>query len=114
MKEPLVRDGSAFHPPTDILVADLSVRGAWQPQVTALFDVRIVDTDAPSYLGKFPEAVLKDAEREKKNKFPKACEERHASFTPSVCQLMVLLGLKCGPDTSTKWDRSYASTLYWV
>ena len=82
MKEPLVRDGSASHPPTDTLVADLSIRGAWQPQVTALFDVRIVDTDAPSYLGKSPEAVLKAAEREKKNKYARACEDQHASFTP--------------------------------
>lgn len=78
MKEPLVRDGSASHPPTDTLVADLSIRGAWQPQVTALFDVRIVDTDAPSYLGKSPEAVLKAAEREKKNKYARACEDQHA------------------------------------
>ena len=41
VKEPLVRDGSASHPPMDTLIADLSIRGAWQPQVTALFDVRI-------------------------------------------------------------------------
>ena len=88
MKEPLVRDGNASHPPTDTLVADLSIRGAWQPQVTALFDVRIVDTDAPSYLGKSPEAVLKAAEREKKNK------DQHASFTPLCVSIDGLLGLK--------------------
>ena len=80
MKEPLIKDGSASHPPTDTLVADISIRGAWQPQVNALFDVRIVDTDAPSYLEKSAEAFLKTAEREKKNKYARACEDRHASF----------------------------------
>ena len=31
------------------LVADLSIRGIWQPQRVALFDIRVIDTDAPSY-----------------------------------------------------------------
>eukprot|EP00731_Ephydatia_muelleri_P037188 Em0412g4a len=31
------------------LVADLGVRGVWQPQTQALFDVRVIDTDAPSH-----------------------------------------------------------------
>ena len=31
------------------LVADLGVRGMWQPQTEALIDVRVVDTDAPSH-----------------------------------------------------------------
>ena len=28
----------------------LSVRGVWQPQATTFFDVRVVDSDANSYL----------------------------------------------------------------
>ena len=31
---------------TTALVADLSVRGVWIPQAEALFDIRVVDTDA--------------------------------------------------------------------
>ena len=31
------------------LVADLGVRGVWQPLSEALFDIRVVDTDAQSY-----------------------------------------------------------------
>ena len=38
---------------TEGLVADLAVRGVWQQQCTTL-DVRIVDTDAPSYSNKPP------------------------------------------------------------
>jgi len=32
---------------TTTLIADLSVRGVWQPQGEALFDVLATDTDAP-------------------------------------------------------------------
>ena len=32
----------------DKLNGDLQVREVWQPQVNAVFDVRVVDTDAPS------------------------------------------------------------------
>ena len=49
----------------DTLVTDLRVRGVWQPQVDALFDVRVVDTDVPSYQGRTPQAVLHAAETEK-------------------------------------------------
>ena len=30
------------------LIADLAVCGVWQAQCDALFDIRVVDTDAPS------------------------------------------------------------------
>ena len=46
VKEPVVRDGSAG---ADALIADLCVRGVWGPQTEALFDIRVVDTDARSY-----------------------------------------------------------------
>ena len=43
IREPVVHDGDADGPG---LIADLGVRGVWQPQGEALFDVRVVDTDA--------------------------------------------------------------------
>ena len=42
---------------TDALIDDLGVRGVWQFQSMALFDIRIVDTDAMSYLSHSPAAV---------------------------------------------------------
>jgi len=39
-------------------------RGVWQPQTEALFDIRVVDTDARSYCGRTPTAVLCSAEVE--------------------------------------------------
>ena len=48
-KEPIVKeaDESSGSP---ALVADLSVRGVWVPQAEVLFGVRVIDTDAQSYL----------------------------------------------------------------
>ena len=44
------------------LVADFVVQGVWQHQVTALFNIRVTDLDAPSYLDKSPQSVLATAE----------------------------------------------------
>ena len=37
---------------------DLGIRGVWQPQVEALSDVRVIDTDAPSHCHRAPNAIL--------------------------------------------------------
>ena len=50
------------------LVADFGVRGIWQPQAEALFDVCVVDTDAQSYAHRPVKDVLAAAEREKKRR----------------------------------------------
>ena len=59
------QNGSTSDPPSETLVADIGVRRVWKPQVTALFNIRIVDTDAPSYSGKSTQTVLRTVEREK-------------------------------------------------
>ena len=65
LREPVVRESD------DILgilalIADLSVRGVWQPQTAVLFNVCIVDTDTQSYLSCSVCAILSSAEQEKK------------------------------------------------
>ncbi|KAL5481503.1 hypothetical protein EMCRGX_G021677 [Ephydatia muelleri] len=48
VREPIVQDADdANGRPT--LIADLSIRGVWQPQTVALLDVRVIDTNAQSY-----------------------------------------------------------------
>ena len=49
--EPIVCDGDENSP---ALIADLGVREVWVPQGEALFDVRVADTDAASYVCKSP------------------------------------------------------------
>jgi len=48
------------------VAANLRVCGVWQLQVNVVFDVRVVDTDVPSYQGRTPQAVLCTAETEKR------------------------------------------------
>ena len=58
------------------LRADLAVWGVWFPQSEALLDIRIVKTDAQSYVNRSFNEVLGAAEKEKKAKYSTACEEK--------------------------------------
>ena len=71
-REPVVRECN-YMTGSNALVADLGVRGVWLPQAEALFDIRVVDTDAQSYGSRTPREVLKSAEKEKKAKYGEAC-----------------------------------------
>ena len=68
--EPIVQEGGDGVP---ALIADLGIRGVWLPQVEALFDVRITNADAPSYVSPVAD-VLAAAEEEKKKKYLTAAE----------------------------------------
>ena len=88
IKEPVVCDGSAGD---DTLITDLCVRGVWEPQTKALFDNRVVDTDARSSLAFSPCDVLCSAEGEK-HKYLQACQNRRATFTPLCVSVDGMLG----------------------
>lgn len=90
VKEPVIREATSDQ---ESLIGDISARGVWQPQATAVFDIRVIDSDAPSYLSKPVESVLTTAEREKL-KYNAACEPRHPSLLLFVQQLMALLVLR--------------------
>ena len=47
------------------LIADIDVRGGWQPQTMVLIGVRVIDTDALSYEESSVEAVIALTEAEK-------------------------------------------------
>ena len=49
-----------------------------------MFDIRIVNLDAGSYLCMTPEKALAKAEKEKKDLYLQACLERRRTFTPMV------------------------------
>ena len=89
IKEPVVCDGSAS---ADKLITNLCVRGIWEPQTEALFDIRVVNTDARSYLARSPRDVLCSAEGEKKHKYLRACQNRRATFTPLCVTVDGMLG----------------------
>ena len=116
VKEPVVNDGSAG---ADTLIADLCIRGVWEAQTEALFDIRVIDTDARSYCTRSPKDVLGTAEGEKKRKYLQACQDRHATFTPLCVSVDGMLGSEAeffvrrlGDFLAAKWERPYR--LGWV
>ena len=64
--------------------ADISAHGFWKRGTTAMFDIRIVNLDAVSYLRMTPEKALAKAEKENKELYPQACLERRRNFNPMV------------------------------
>ncbi|KAL5471614.1 hypothetical protein EMCRGX_G029749 [Ephydatia muelleri] len=102
------------------LIADLSIRGVWQPQTAALLDVRVVDTDAQSYASRTVDAVLCSAEQEKKRKYSAAVEDRRASFTPFVVSVDGVLGhdaqhlmKRLCDQIAVKWEKSHSEVMGW-
>jgi hypothetical protein len=119
-REPVVREASDDEN-LPALVADLAVRGAWQPQRMALLDIRVTDTDATSYASQPVRSVLAKAESEKKRKYGAVCEQRHASFTPFVISVDGALGREANAFVHRlvdhlvrKWQRSFSETANWV
>ena len=109
-REPIVsedgEDGS--------LIADLGICGVWSPQSEVLFDIRVTDTDAQSYLHHAPESVLFQAETVKKQKYSAAATARRAHFTPLCFSVDGLAGSEAiclikrlATGLSSRWERSY-------
>ena len=57
IREPVIREGD---PASDNpgLRLDLGIRGVWLPQVEALFDIRVINTNAPFYQRRSPVSIL--------------------------------------------------------
>ena len=111
-------DGSAS---ADTLIADLCVCGVWEPQTEALFDIRVVDTDAQSYRARRPCNILRSAEVEKKRKYLQACVNRYATFTPLCVSTDGMLGSEAeffvkrlGDFLAARWERPYSIVMGWV
>ena len=64
--------------------ADVSDHGFWKRGTAAMFDIRIFNLDAGSYLRMGPEKALAKADKEKKYLYLQACLERRSNFTPMV------------------------------
>ena len=117
-REPIVREASDD---SSALKADLAVRGVWQPQCDALFDIRVVDTDAPSYRSRTPPDVLRSAESDKKKKYLQACQDRRAAFTPLCVSVDGLLGKEADffihricDFLCDKWEKPFSIVMNWI
>ena len=106
---------------TDALIPDLCVHGAWEPQTEALFDIRVVVTDAQSYRAHTPHDVLSTAKGEKKCKYLQACQDQHAMFTLLYVSVDGMLGSEAAffvkrmsEFLAAKWERPYNVVSGWV
>eukprot|EP00731_Ephydatia_muelleri_P034079 Em0046g22a len=114
--EPIVNEATATSSDPGLRL-DLRIRGVWQPQVEALFDVRVIDTDAPSHCHRAPNAILESSSQEKKRMYKKAVEDRRGTFTPFVLSVDGLLHKEAShfikhmaTALSSKWDKAYSIT----
>ena len=90
IREPVVREGD---PASDDpgLRLDSGVRYVWEPQVEALFDIHVIDTDAPSYRQCSPVSIFNSGVVEKKEVYCSAVEDRRGNFTSFVLSVDGLL-----------------------
>ena len=100
---------------------DISVRGFWKKGTTDVFDVRITDTDQPSYLSQTPAKVLAKQEKEKKDKYLEPCLAGRRQFTPLVFSVDGMPGAEAlaamkrlASSLATKWKQEYSAVSGYV
>ena len=119
IREPVVReDDSASGDPG--LHLDLGICGVWQPQVEA-FDIRMIDTDAPSDRRRSPVSVLDSGAVEKKRVYHSAVEDRRGNFTTFVLSVDGLLQHDAShfvkhlsASLASRWEKSFSDVLAFV
>ncbi|KAL5494472.1 hypothetical protein EMCRGX_G015812 [Ephydatia muelleri] len=118
--EPVVREADVKKADGGLRL-DLGIRGVWQPQVEALFDVKVVDTDAPSHRTRSPEAILESGAKEKKRVYEQAVVERRGNFTPIVLSVDGLLHREAehflkrmAANLAHKWEKPCSQTCGYV
>ena len=89
----------------------------------ALFDIRVIDTDAPSYRRCSPISVLDSGHGavEKKRVYHSAVEDRRGNFTPFVLSVDGLLQREAShfvkrlsASLAFKWEKSFSDVLVFV
>ena len=94
---------------------DLLVKNVWATGTDCIIDVRMTDTDSPSYLNDTPADVIENQEKQKKRKYVNSCLKQRRTFTPFVLSVDGLLGKEAksflkaiSTHLSSKWDQPYS------
>jgi hypothetical protein len=97
------------------LRGDVAVHGFWTRGRTAVFDIRVTDTDAPSFRTQDPAKVLAKQERQKTQKYGAACAASRRHFTPLVFSVDGMRGAEAvaaskrlASGLARKWKRPYS------
>ena len=120
----MVRDPILKEPDTSGkggLRVDWGVRGFWEFQREALFDICILNADAPSYLSSNLESLFDAARQRKKNKYGSAAKQRKATFIPVIATCEAIFDheaevyfKKMSALLSSKWGTPYSQIHVWV
>ena len=117
--EPVIRESDSNG--ENGLRADWGVRGFWQPQRQALFDVCILNADTPSLSHLSIDAIFENRKNHKRQTYSNAAEARRASFTPFIATCDAVLDKEAEGYLkrlaillSEKWDSPYSKTLCWI
>ena len=97
---------------------DVLVRGLWATGQDAILDIRVTDTDQPSYVKRDPERVLQSHEKEKKKKYLRPCHQQRRAFTPFVVSVDGLIGIEAknvmkaiSRRLAKKWQKQYSQVM---
>jgi len=108
-------------PPPTAERGDLLVRGFFSRSTDTIFDIRVQDLDATSYVDKDPLKCLMASEQEKKQKYHNKCHESRRTFVPFVVSVDGMLGpeaintlQRIAQRFSEKWQRPYSVTFGYV
>ena len=74
------------------LRGDIIIKGLFEQNQDCIIDVRVTDTDAPSYRTRNPYSVIKSQEAEKKKKYLRLCLEQRRTFVPFVVSVDGIIG----------------------
>ena len=100
---------------------DVAVRGFWKRGTTAIFDIRVTDTEVGRQRGQDPAKVLARHEKEKKDKYLEPCLARRRQFTPLVFSVDGMRGAEATAASkrlasllSKRWNRPYSQVCGFV
>ena len=114
-------EGAAAAAAEPDLEGDKGIRGFWQHGRECIFDIRITNTEARSHRNKDPTKCLAAQEKEKRNKYERACHEQRKDFTPLVYSIDGMAGpatraaeRRMAARLAWKWKREYSEMAGYV
>ena len=86
-----------------------------------MFDIRMIDTDTPSYRRRSPVSILDSGAVEKKRVYRSAVEDRRGNFTPFVLWVDGLLQREAShfvnrlsANLASRWEKPFSDVLTFV
>ena len=117
--EPILQESTGDD--TKGLRADWSVRGFWEHQRVALFDICILNADAKSLQNQSLKSIFNTRKQIKKDKYCAAAESRRATFTPIIASCEAIFESEAevyfkrlATILSKKWKSSYSHALCYI